>query len=163
MAANRVPVIQNHSSKVQLERISHVYFEHSDPEKFGTFATDFGLVEAYRDEAHILYRGYGVDPYCYVARRSEKKSSSFYGSAWVAQTQSEFDKAAALDGAVISDLSPFPGGGKKVTLKSPSGFFMNVIFGQEERVQAAEPLSAQVENFGPLNGSLNKQRFGKCI
>jgi len=79
-----------------------------------------------------------------------------------AETQGEFDKAAALDGAVVSDLFPFPGGGKKVTLKSPSGSLMSIIVGQEKRAQATEPLSAEVEIFGPMNGSLNKRRFGEC-
>jgi hypothetical protein len=162
----RLPTVTNSSSKIQLDRISHVYFEHPDLEAFDQFALHFGLVEAFRDEDVILYHGYGVDSYCYVAKHSRTGSPSFGGGAFVARTQSDFDKATALDGATVSDLSPFPGGGKRVTVKTPSGFYIHVISGQEDRKAAEEPVSAQVESLGPKNGSLSKHRFGKltcCI
>lgn len=163
LAPTRLPEIHNNPSKIQLERIAHVYFEHSDLDAFDAFATDFGLVEAYRDQDNILYRGYGVDAYCYVATRAKTESPAFQGAAWVAQTQEDFDKAAALSGAVITDLSPFPGGGRKVTLKSPSGFLIHIIYGQEDRAPAEGAVSAQVESIGPSNGSLSKRRLGKAL
>jgi len=161
MAATQLRTVTNNSSKIQLERIAHVYFEHPDLDAFNQFALDFGLVEAFRDDEHILYRGYGVDPYCYVAQRSKTNTPSFDGAAFFAQTKSDFEKAAALDGAKVSELSPFPGGGKKVTVKSPSGFYIHVVYGQKARQPAQKPMSAQVESLGPLNGSMSKHRFGK--
>lgn len=161
MASTRLPNVENEPSKIQLERISHVYFEHIDLQKFETFAADFGLVEAWRDEDTILYRGYGQDQYCYVARRAKTSKPTFQGPAFVAQNADEFEKAAAMEGAVISDLSPFPGGGKAVTLKTPAGFYFRVIHGQEDRKSTSEIPTAQVENLGPLNGSKDKQRYGR--
>lgn len=161
MAVTRLPTITNDSSKIQLERIAHVYFDHPDLDSFNQFALDFGLVEAFRSDDHILYRGYGVDPYCYVARRSNTNTSTFGGAAFIAQTHSDFDKAAALDGATVSELSPFPGGGKRVTVKTPLGFYIHVVYGQEEKLPAEKPLSAQVESLGPMNGSISKHRFGR--
>tara|TARA_R110002003_G_scaffold202_10_gene15729 strand:+ start:15247 stop:15753 length:507 start_codon:yes stop_codon:yes gene_type:complete len=160
MAPTRLPNISNNPSKIQLERIAHVYYEHPDIDAFNQFALDFGFVEAHRDDDCILYRGYGIDPYCYVARRATTKSPVFGGAAWVAQTQADFDKAAALEGAEISDLSSFPGGGRKVTVQTPSGFYFHVIYGQKERVPAREPATAQAESVGPSNGSFCKRRFG---
>jgi hypothetical protein len=161
MEMTRLPIITNSSSKIQLDRISHVYFEHFDLDSFHQFALNFGLVEAFRDDNVILYHGYGVDPYCYVAKRSKSRSPSFDGAAFIARTQSDFDKAAALDGATMSELSPFPGGGKRATVKTPSGFYIHVVYGQEDRQAAKTPVSAQVESLGPKNGSLSKHRFGK--
>ncbi|GME38707.1 uncharacterized protein LTHEOB_12462 [Neofusicoccum parvum] len=161
MAATRLPEIHNEPSKIQLERLSHVDFAHTNLAEFQKFANSFGLIEAWRGEDTVLYRGYGKDPYCYIARQSTTGASTFGGGSWLAQTQADFDKAAAMDGAVITDLSPFPGGGRRVTLKTPSGFLMHVVYGQEERPDAASVPSAQVEEFGPLNGSLQKQRLGK--
>ncbi|EXK46308.1 hypothetical protein FOXG_10832 [Fusarium oxysporum f. sp. lycopersici 4287] len=156
-----LPEIKNDPSKIQLERIAHVYFEHPDLEKFDPFAKDFGLIPAYQDTDLNLYRGYGKDPYCYVARKSSTGAQAFGGAAFVAQTEADFDKAAALDGAVVSELSPFPGGGRRVTLKSPSGFLFHVVHGQEERSPNESASSSLAESQGPLNGSLVKKRFGQ--
>lgn len=163
MTTTRLPCISNDPSKIQLERIAHVYFEHPDLDRFEEFAADFGFVEAYRDDDHILYRGYGLDPYCYVARRPGNSSPFFGGAGWIAQTQADFDKAAGLNGAIVSELSPFPGGGRRVTVKTPSGFFIHVVYGQAERVPAQQAVSAQVESRGPMNGSLSKKRFGERL
>jgi hypothetical protein len=130
-------------------------------QKFEKFADDFGLIEAWRDEETILYRGYGQDQYCYVARKAKTGKSTFQGPAFVAQNTAEFEKAAAMEGAVVSNLSPFPGGGKVVTLKTPAGFFFRVMHGQEDRTNTGEIPTAQVENLGPLNGSKDKHRYGR--
>ena len=161
MAPTRLPDVANSASKIQLERLSHVYFEHVDLSKFEKFAEDFGLVEAWRDKDTILYRGYGQDQYCYVARQAKGDKPNFQGPAFVAQDAAEFDKAVAIEGAVVSDLSPFPGGGKMVTLKTPAGFFLRVVHGQEDRENTPEIPTAQVEHLGPLNGSKDKHRYGK--
>jgi hypothetical protein len=43
-----IPPISNDPSKIQLNRTSHVYFEHPNLSKFSKFAADFGFVEADR-------------------------------------------------------------------------------------------------------------------
>ncbi|KAF5648789.1 metapyrocatechase 2 [Fusarium sp. NRRL 25303] len=159
--ASQTQDIRNDPSKIQLERIAHVYFEHSDLDKFDEFAKDFGLIQVCRDANQIFYRGFGKDSYCYVARQSLTGVQSFSGGAFVAQTQSDFDKAAALEGAVVSDLSSFPGGGHQVTLKSPSGFLFHVVYGQQERTPDYSASSTLVESLGPFNGTLVKRRFGQ--
>lgn len=163
MVPTRLPPIENHPDKVQLERLSFVYFEHEDLEAFAKFADDFGFVEALRSDDVILYRGYGKDPYCYVARRAISGGTKFGGPAFVAQSQADFDKAAALEGAHVTELSPFPGGGKQATLQTPAGFFIHIVFGQEEREVTKTVPSKIVDHQGPANGALNKQRFGESI
>ncbi|KAF2804539.1 Glyoxalase/Bleomycin resistance protein/Dihydroxybiphenyl dioxygenase [Mytilinidion resinicola] len=161
MAALRLPKIRNNPSKIQLERISHVYFDHEDMGSFEEFAKNFGFVEIGRDKDLTFYRGYGKDPYCYVARKVPKGGKAYKGAAFVAQTQGDFDKAAALDGAETTDLI-HPGGGRLVTLKTPSGFYLYVLYGQQERqVSEPAPPSATVENLGLPNGSFKKQRLGE--
>ncbi|CAH0057992.1 unnamed protein product [Clonostachys solani] len=164
MASSRLPEIRNDPSKVQLERISHVLFEHPDLDKFDGFAQDFGFTKIQsHDENLALYRGYGKDQYCYVARKSATGRPRFGGGVFLAQTQGDFDKAASMDGAEITDLFQFPGGGRMVTLHSPSGFPIHIAYGIQDRDQAepeAVP-STQVENIGPFNGSVTKRRLGK--
>jgi hypothetical protein len=161
MAATRLPLITNNPSKIQIERIAHVYFEHSDLDSFAKFAIDFGFDEAWRSDDTVLFRGYGKDPYCYVAKlAAEGSGPKFGGGAFLVQSESDFVKAASIPGALVSDLSAFPGGGRKVSLKSPSGFPIHVLWGQEDRSTTQTVPSAVVESLGPLNGSLEKRRLG---
>lgn len=83
--SSNIPTVQNNPSKVQLSRIAHVYFEHHDLDAFDRFANDFGFVEAARKGTTIYYRGYGKDPYIYVASQSPNSKSRFNGAAFIAK------------------------------------------------------------------------------
>lgn len=156
------PKVENNSTKVQLERLSHVYFEHPDIEQFAKFAFDFGFVEAARNEDTVYYRGYGISPYSYVATRSKDGKARFLGAAFVAQSREEFDKASKIDGAEIKDLGDSPGGGKMVTFARTDDTFMHVVYGQEERrIDIQEPPTATHDSLGPMNTPFKKPREGK--
>ncbi|KAJ4856759.1 hypothetical protein T069G_10127 [Trichoderma breve] len=157
----RIPPISNNPSKVQLVRIAHVYFEHPDLEKFSEFAKDFGFVEVHRINGRIYYRGYGRDPFIYVASQSPDGKPRFRGPAFVAASQDEFDKAAKLDGAIIGSLDEAPGKGQIVTFNRPDKTFFHVIYGQEERITSAQEPSAIHEQLGPFNKPFEKPRRGK--
>lgn len=161
MASLRRGDVQNNPPKIHLERISHVYFEHPDLDDFDRFAVDFGLVEAWRSDDIVLYRGYSKDPYCYVARKAPAGIPAFGGAAWIAQTQEDFDKAAAMEGAEVSDLASYPGGGRRVTLKTPSGFLFHVLSGQDEIPACKSVPPVVVDSLGPFNGSISKYRLSK--
>jgi hypothetical protein len=156
-----LPSVKNNPSKVQLERLSHVYFEHADLKKFEKFAVDFGFVVAERKGDTIYFRGYGVDPYCYVATKSKDNKARFIGGAFVAQSQEEFDKASKIDGAKIKDLKDAPGGGKIITIARPDDMFLHIVYGQEERKLETNTVpSATHESVGPMNTPFEKPREG---
>jgi len=156
------PEVKNNPSKVQLERLSHVYFEHTDLKQFAAFAIDFGFVEQARNGDTIYFRGYGVSPYCYVATKSKNGKARFLGAAFVAQSQEEFDKAAKIDGAVMKDLNEAPGGGKMITFARSDDTFMHVVYGQEERkIETKQEPTATHESLGPINKPFEKPRLGK--
>lgn len=155
-----IPPISNDPSKVQLARIAHVYFEHPDLAKFEVFANDFGFVEAKKTKDKIWYRGYGKDPYVYVASKSKDGKPRFLGAAFVASSQVEFDKASSLDGAIVGSLDDAPGGGKIVTFNRPDNTFFHVVFGQEERETNSEEATATHEQQGPFNKPFDKPRLG---
>lgn len=155
-----IPEIVNNPSKVQLDRLGHVYFQHPDLEKFDKFAEDFGFVVAERTEDKIYYRGYGKDPYIYVASKSKDGKPRFGGPAFVARSQAEFDKAANLPGAFLGSLKDSPGGGQIVTFHRPDNIFFHVIYGQEERETGEEEPTATHEEQGPFNRPFSKPRRG---
>jgi hypothetical protein len=127
------------------------------------FAVDFGLIEAWHSDDIVLYRGYSKDPYCYVAHKTQAGIATFGGRARIAQTPDDFDKVAATEGAEVSDLAPYPGDGRRVTLKTPVGFLSHVLYGQDEIPVCESVSSAVVDNLGPFNRSINKQRLGKFV
>ena len=155
----RSPEIKNSPEKVLLSRISHVYLEHPDLEKFKAFAADFGFVEAGRDGETVYYRGYGRDPYLYVASPAKNGEKAFKGAAFVAKTAEDFEKATKLPGAVKADISKSPGGGQRVSIPTPGGSTIYVLWGQEEREPRFE--SATHIKKSEYNPSLEKHRKGE--
>ena len=157
----RIPPITNDPSKVQLSRLAHVYFEHPDLVQFEKFATDFGFIETRRAGDTIYYRGYGKDPYVYVASPSRDGKPHFGGAAFVAASEEEFHKAQKLAGATVRSLGHAPGGGRMVTIPRPEDTFVHILHGQTERVvEGACPPSATLESQGPFNTPFEKARRG---
>jgi hypothetical protein len=147
-----IPKIVNNQSKVQLSRLAHIHFEHPDLDQFEDFAEDFGFVVAKKEADKIYYRGYGKDPYVYVAGKATVGKPLFKGPAIVAASREELDKAKALPGAVLHSLTDAPGGGKMITFSRVNDTFFHVVFGQEERIVDPEHvLSTTFEELGPAN------------
>jgi hypothetical protein len=159
--ATRIKPSPNSPKKIQLERISHVYLRHIDPEQFVRFAADFGFIEEYREGEAVYLRGYGVDPYCYVVLPSTNGEKAFEGGAFVVKDKEDLDKSMKLPGATHKDLSHLPGGGELVTLSSPGGGKIHLLWGQKPRTVPAKEPSAQVQHLGPYNLPFTKARKGK--
>ena len=159
---SNIPVVENSPQKVQLSRIAHVYFEHANLEAFTRFAKDFGFVEAARKDNTIYYRGYGKDPYVYVASQSPTRRSTFLGAAYVAKDEENFNKAAAMPGTVRRKLDEAPGAGEMVTFARPNGTFLYVVYGQKERdVESKTTETATHDSQGPFNMPFEKPRKGQ--
>ncbi|KAL2126132.1 hypothetical protein VTI74DRAFT_1636 [Chaetomium olivicolor] len=159
----RIPHIANNPSKVQLARPSHIYVDHPNLDEFAKFAVDFGFVEEARTKDCIYYRGYGRDPYCYVASKSKDGKPRFRGAAFVAQSQEEFDKAAKIEGARVGSIAYAPGGGEIITFNRPDDTYFHVVFGQKEREPDPQEPSATHDELGPFNKPFQKPRRGKQI
>jgi hypothetical protein len=159
-----IPDVKNDPSKVQLVRLSHVYFEHPNLKEFAKFAADFGFVEAKREGDTIYFRGYGKDPYVYVASKSKSGKPKFGGAAFVAASREEFDKAAKIPGSTVKSLDKAPGGGEMITIARPGDTFMHVVYGQEERaVETHDIPSATHESLGAFNTPFEKPRQGEHL
>ncbi|KAH7246749.1 Glyoxalase/Bleomycin resistance protein/Dihydroxybiphenyl dioxygenase [Fusarium tricinctum] len=156
-----IPPVSNSPSKVQLSRLGHIYFEHPDLEKFGLFAKDFGFVEVTRREDTIYYRGYGKDPYIYVALKSKDGKARCGGGAFIAASKEEFQKAARIPGASAPMQINAPGGGQIITFARPNGTCFHVIFGQEDRQVDTDIPSETHEFQGPYNTPFEKPRLGQ--
>jgi Glyoxalase/Bleomycin resistance protein/Dioxygenase superfamily len=116
--------------KIQLVRIAHIYYTHTDLEKANKFLLDFGFVETEHRDDRIFYKGYGTEPFIYCAIQGD--SNSFTGAAFVVESLSELEYAAETlpDATPVHDLDA-PGGGKRVTFKDPvDGYPFHLVYGQ---------------------------------
>ncbi|CAI4217647.1 unnamed protein product [Parascedosporium putredinis] len=131
----QLPIV-NGSHKIQLARLSHVYCSHPNLDEFDRFAKDFGFVEEARDKDTVYYRGYGKDLSCYAVELS--------GNSPVR------DNAG-------------PAGGRIVTLSSPSGTKIHVVWGMKERPAPTVAVSETEVEGGSANTALNKTRKGHFL
>jgi hypothetical protein len=159
MSTKIVPT-PNSPIKVQLARLSHVYLQHPNPEQFKAFAADFGFVETHKDENAVYFRGYGKDQYCYVLLPSENGMKDFHAGAWMVQSRDDLEKALKLPGALHKDPKDLPKGGQMVSVRSPGGTLINLVWGQEDREISKLESSAIVKNLGPYNRPFTKERKG---
>jgi hypothetical protein len=149
-------------SRIQLTRLSYVIYEHPSIDTFRKFATDFGFVEAGTNtkDGSIYYRGYGEDPYLYIARPAQGNGRKrFIGAGFAAKAADDFEKASKLEGAEMADMNDRPGGGKSVVLHDPNGFEMVVVWDQQPRTPPSHGVSSLVGQ-PTVNGAIDKRRKG---
>ena len=147
---------------VRLSGLSYVIYEHPSIEDFRNFAKDFGLIEtgggAQHDETY--FRGYGVDPFVYVARKATGSTKRFVGAGYVAESEDDLENAAAIEGSKRLDMGDAPGDGQAVVLKDPNGFDMIIVWGQKAHEAPRTGISA-LQGRPPVNGAIEKRRKGK--
>ncbi|KAJ5464806.1 oxidoreductase [Penicillium daleae] len=117
--------------RINLVRISHVFYTHKDIEKAHQFLLDFGFQEVKRVDGDIYYGGSGLEPFVYCARQG--KHDEFGGAAFVVESESDLVAATKLPGATkIYDLRDAPGGGRCVTFHDPvDNFPFHLVSGQK--------------------------------
>lgn len=133
--------------------LTHVVFERPDLERATRFLEDFGLVVARRTADSVYLRGSAAAPYAYRIERGP--SARFVGLGVRVDTHDELERLARLEGASPIAASAHPGGGSVVTLRDPSGFRVEVSFGQD--ALAPLPTRARVElgNVGDVPQRVN--------
>jgi hypothetical protein len=120
-------------TRVRLVKTAFVIYNHENLDQADHFLNDFGLLEVERinDGREIFYRGYGPDPFVYLARKAA--TSSFGGAAYTVENREELEKATRIENATPILPLNYPGGGEIVTLTDPAGFHVHLVYGVEAR------------------------------
>jgi catechol 2,3-dioxygenase-like lactoylglutathione lyase family enzyme len=116
------------SPLVKAQELVHLIFERSHTEPAARFLQDFGLHVAHQTERALYFRAAGPTPYCYRVEKAAR--DRFVGFGLRVGSDAELEAVAALPGAGPIESSAHPGGGKVVVLRDPSGFVIEVVFGQ---------------------------------
>ena len=134
---------------IRLLKTAFVIYYHEDLDKARAFFLDFGMkiVQESRGE-EIFFKGYGAEPFIYVARQAASSSDSFFGgAAYVVESREELQRAESIDGATRVSSLQAPGGGEIVTLTDPAGHKVHLVHGQTEKQQEPVGLKKLVVNY----------------
>ena len=118
------------------------------------FLTHFGMVRADRTKNALYMRG--TDPAHHI-HVTEKGDPGFIGIAYYAASEEDVHKVARVPGASgVEDIDE-PGGGKRVRLKEPNGYQIEVVWG----LQQLSPIPVSRD---PMNtGTEPLRRAGKLM
>jgi catechol 2,3-dioxygenase-like lactoylglutathione lyase family enzyme len=117
-----MPVIKAHD-------LAYGRLQAPDLDKQEQFLTDFGLVRAERTKNALYMRGTDSPHHIHVTELGEPR---YVGIAVHAASLEDLDRLTRVEGASkIEDIDE-PGGGKRVRLKDPDGYQVEVIHGMAQ-------------------------------
>ena len=139
---------------ISVKDIAFVRYQVTDFEATESFYVDFGLHRSVKTERALYMRTRGDAHHAYIAELGGENKTLGFG--FYAQSEQDLIKLASEMKTVVED-STEPGGGKRVRLTDPSGFMVDVIFGQTRvaPLPYREPLQ-----FNPASG---RKRLGQVI
>jgi hypothetical protein len=147
---------------MKVVRLAHVHYQHPDLNRALLFLNDFGMVEEARVDGKVYLRGYGCQPFLYIAEQSPDDKRHFIGGYWVVAEAAELEKAATKPNASSIQDCEGPGGGKVVTIQDPNGITVGFIHGQVLREQNGRLGYLEREDSGHIaNSSTEKPRKGE--
>jgi catechol 2,3-dioxygenase-like lactoylglutathione lyase family enzyme len=118
------------------------------------FLTNFGMVRAARTNTALYMRGTDAPHHIHV---TEKGDPGFIGIAYHAASLSDLKKVSKAPGASEVEDIDEPGGGKRVRLKEPNGYQVEVVYG----IKQLKPITVKRQ---PLNlGAEGLKRAGKVM
>nr|WP_315050481.1 VOC family protein [uncultured Brevundimonas sp.] len=136
------------SPTIRANRLAYLIFERPDLDRAIRFLVDFGLQVCFRNDDLALLRGTAGEPYCYRIARGRK--ARFVGMGFEAGSSDDLQRfAEVVPGASAVEPAADPAGGHRVRATDPSGFDVEIVFGQ-----SAEP---ELDRRGPLPWNLDGQ------
>lgn len=129
---------------IRVRDIAYGRLRAPDLDSMEEFLVRFGMVRSERTKDALYMRGSDPAHHIHVTELGEPK---FVGLAYYAETEDDLKRIAKVPGASGVETIDAPGGGKRVRLKEPNGYQVEVVWGIEE----LEPIPArrQLVNSGP--------------
>ncbi|KAL4889567.1 Glyoxalase/Bleomycin resistance protein/Dihydroxybiphenyl dioxygenase [Aspergillus ambiguus] len=113
----------NNGPRINLVRITHVFYTHREIDAAHQFMLDFGFQKVKRVGKDIYYRGTSSEPFIYCARQGEE--DAFRRATFVVESKSDLVAATKLPRATwIYDLGDAPGDRRCVTFYNPIDEFL---------------------------------------
>ena len=135
-------------SVIKVRDLAYGRLRSPDLDQQEEFLTNFGLTRAARTPNALYMRG--TDPAHHI-HITEQGDPAFLGFAWHARSEDDLKAVAKLPGASGIEHIDEPGGGRRVRLKEPNGYTIEVVYGMEAAAPiqvVRQPLNTGME---PLN------------
>ena len=151
------------NNKILLDRLLYTHYQHHNLATADKFLTDFGLIATERKDNIIYYRGFGENPYLYVAEQSLDNVKHFVCGGWLVRSPKDLETASQLPGASTIQQSDAPGGGQYVEVVDPNGIKLRVHHGiklrplDEQEKETPKPVVFNSWEHKPRKGEF--QRF----
>jgi catechol 2,3-dioxygenase-like lactoylglutathione lyase family enzyme len=139
---------------MKIRDIAYVRYQATNLEKMEKFLVDFGLHRSARTDQTLFMRTMDGAHHAHVTELGEENRQLGFG--FFAESEHALHAIAARVGAPVED-NPDPGGGLRVRTSDPSGFIVDVLFGQQE----LEPLARRAQL--PSNNAHERQRLGLTL
>ncbi len=144
---------------LKVKRLAYVRVSAPELTKAETFLEEFGLQVAARTDAAVYLRGTDPDPPCYVLTEG---ASGVTAIAFEAESESDLEKVAAIEGASAIEKLDEPAGGRVVRLRDPQGTQVEIVHGRAalEPIDAAPSHAFNMDGRRPREGPLPGVRPG---
>ena len=122
------------------------------------FLTHFGMTRAARTPTALYMRGTDPSHHLHV---TEKGEPAFLGFAYYAPSADDLEKVAKAPGASAIESIDEPGGGRRVRLREPNGFRIDVVHGIETLPAIPVPRALMNTGSEPLRRAGSLMRLAK--
>ena len=113
-------------SVIKVRELTYGRLRAPDLDAMEEFLTHFGMIRAERTPNALYMRGTDPSHHLHV---TEKGESAFVGFAYSAASEEDLHRVARAPGASAVESIDEPGGGKRVRLREPNGYQIEVVHG----------------------------------
>ncbi len=132
---------------VKVQDIAYGRLRAPDLDAMEEFLTDFGMIRSARTDRALYMRGTGPSHHIHV---TEKGEPGFIGFAFQAASLNDLKKLAKLPGASGVEAIDEPGGGKRVRLREPNGYQIEVVYG----IKKLKPIKVKRQKINSVEAPL---------
>ena len=114
---------------IKVRDLAYVRLRAPDLDAMEEFLTHFGLTRAARTPKALYMRG--TDPAHHIHVTEKADDAGFVGFAYHAAGEGDLARVATAPGASAVEAIDEPGGGRRVRLREPNGYQIEVVWGLE--------------------------------
>src|SRR3954469_5162112 len=114
---------------IKVRELAYGRLKAPDLDAMEEFLTHFGLIRAARTPNALYMRGTDPRHHLHVTEKGDPK---FVGFAYQAASDDDLQRLAKTPGAPAVESIAEPGGGRRVRLREPNGYQVEVVHGIED-------------------------------
>src|SRR5512134_3244987 len=112
---------------IKVRDLAYGRLQAPDLDQMEEFLTHFGMIRAERTPNALYMRG--TDPRHHLHVTEKASAPAFVGFAYLAASEEDLHRVAKVPGASPVESIDEPGGGKRVRLREPNGYQIEVVHG----------------------------------